>query len=499
MNLHNKKKMIRKIKYVLILLLTVIAYDSAAQNSQVLYYMNLPQNHFLNPALRPSNSVYIGLPALSGVNVNINNNFFNFSDIFTRSATGDSIISIFHPDYNVDEFIAKIKDINSIEPQGLVQLFGLGFYAGRDLYISFDINERVEGNVAFPGDLLKLGFEGNEQFVGDKIDLVSLRGDAKYYREAGLGFSKNITNRLRLGVRGKLLFGVAAASIDNRSLGITVNDDYSHTFDADLMVNISAPVTVYISDENTIDSLKFDDSGLETGNEIFRYLVKTGNTGLGLDIGAEMNITEKLKVSASITDLGYIKWERDITNLKAESQFEFSGVDFLDVYEGKMTFDSLAQELLDSLKNSFFLTDTQKPFTTNLPVGVSVGGSYNLTKSFSVGLLSYTKIIGKQFREAVTLSANLNLGNAFSTSVAYTAANYRYDNFGFGLAFRAGFFQFYALADRIPVTWNRLISDGNKIPLPESWNTIHARFGMNLVFGNKAKSKVDKPMVLVQQ
>ncbi len=114
----------------------MIVYDSAAQNSQVLYYMNLPQNHFLNPALRPSNSVYIGLPALSGINLNINNNFFNFSDIFTRSATGDSMISIFHPDYNVDEFIAKIKDINSIEPQGLVQLFGLGFNAGRDLYIS---------------------------------------------------------------------------------------------------------------------------------------------------------------------------------------------------------------------------------------------------------------------------------------------------------------------------------------------------------------------------
>ncbi len=65
-----------------------------------------------------------------------------------------------------------------------------------------DINERVEGNVALPGDLLRLGFEGNEQFVGDKIDLQSLRGDVKYYREAGLGFSKNITNRLRIGIKG---------------------------------------------------------------------------------------------------------------------------------------------------------------------------------------------------------------------------------------------------------------------------------------------------------
>jgi Family of unknown function (DUF5723) len=98
----------------------------------------------------------------------------------------------------------------------------------------------------------------------------------------------------------------------------------------------------------------------------------------------------------------------------------------------------------------------------------------------------------------LTLSANLNLGNAFSTSIAYTAANYRYDNLGFGLAFRPGFFQFYALADRIPVTWNRILYEGKNIVLPESWNTMHLRFGMNLVFGNKARRKVDKPMVLVQ-
>jgi hypothetical protein len=98
----------------------------------------------------------------------------------------------------------------------------------------------------------------------------------------------------------------------------------------------------------------------------------------------------------------------------------------------------------------------------------------------------------------LTLSANLNLGNAFSTSIAYTAANYRYDNLGLGLAFRPGFFQFYALADRIPVTWNRILYEGKNIVLPESWNTMHLRFGMNLVFGNKARRKVDKPMVLVQ-
>jgi hypothetical protein len=121
--------------------------------------------------------------------------------VFMKSATGDSVISIFHPGYDISRFLPKIKDVNAIEPRVMVQLFGLGFNAGKDLYVFLDINERVEGNVAVPGDLFRLALEGNEQFVGSKMDLSSLRADVKYFREAGLGFSKNITSKLRIGVR----------------------------------------------------------------------------------------------------------------------------------------------------------------------------------------------------------------------------------------------------------------------------------------------------------
>ncbi len=490
--------MIKLTKYILLLVLGMSFLDSQAQNSQVLYYMNLSQNHLLNPALRPSNTFYLGLPALSGIEINVNNNFVNFSDVFMKSTTGDSVISIFHPDYDITKFLSKIKDVNSLEPRALVQLFGLGFTAGKDLYVFLDVNERVEGNVAIPGDLFRLGLGGNEQFVGSRIELSSLRGDAKYFREAGLGFSKNITGRLRIGVKGKVLFGMAAVSIDNKSLGITINEDYTHTFDADLTVNVSAPLEAYINSANKLDSLVFDEKRFNSGRKVVDYLFKSPNLGFGMDIGAEYRLTDRLRISAAVTDLGYINWKRDLSNLKAESSFNFSGIDLLDVYNGKMTFDSLGTMLLDSLKNSFHLTDSKIPFTTYLPLGVTLGGSFNLTKSFSVGVLSYSRFIGKQIKEALTLSANLNFGNYFSTSIAYTAANQRYDNLGLGLAFRLGWFQIYALADRIPVTWNKITSGEGNYPVPVSWNTIHTRFGMNLAFGNRPEKKNDKPMLVVE-
>ena len=502
--------MIRRFKYIMAIVLAALAYNSSAQNSQTLYYMNLPQRHLLNPALRPTNSVYIGLPVLSGINLNINNNFFNVSDVIAQS--GDSLITIFHPDYDINDFIAKIKDVNAIEPQVLVQLFGLGFSVGQDLYVFLDINERVEANIALPGDLLRLAFQGNEPFIGSQVDLSSFRTNVMWYREAGIGFSKNFTSNLRIGVKGKLLFGMATASTDIRSFGITVNDDYSHIFDADMSVNFSAPLSVDLDPDGFIDDFKFDDTRFDETSETIRYILNPGNIGLGLDAGVEYSITNRLRASAAVTDLGFIKWKKDITNLKANGHYDFTGIDITDIYKREITIDSFMVELSESLMDSISFSSDDAPFTTYLPFGLSAGGSFDLTKNISLGVLSYTRFIGKQVKEALTLSANINMGNAFSTTLAYTAANNRYDNIGFGLAFRPGWFQFYFLADRIPVTWNKiqsadfdmpapveLLFGDNSIPIPSSWNTFHFRFGMNLAFGNRLKKKNDKPMVVIPE
>ena len=426
-------------------------------------------------------------------------NFFNFSDVFIAGRDpSDSIISFLHPDYDVEKFLAKVNDRNYLEPQVGVQLFGLGFSAGKDMYFFMDVITRIEGNFVLPGDLLRLGLRGNEQFVGKTMDLSSLRADIRAYNETGLGFSMNVTKNLRIGVKGKLLSGIAAGSLDNRSLGITVNEDYSHAFDADMTFSISGPVTLYSDQQNRIDSIGFDGERFNSFGNVTRFLLNSRNTGLGIDLGAEYRITGRLALSASVTDLGYIRWRSDITNLRAASSFEFSGLNMVDVFNGSKTFEELTGEVLDSLRNSFYITTTQQPFTTILPAGISVAARYDLTKSFSLGLLSYTRITGRQVREALTLSGNLNLGNALSATLSYTASNNRYDNLGAGLAFRAGPVQIYFIADRIPVMWNRVVTESSSIYLPQNWNTMHAMMGMNLVFGNHVKKKQDKPMILVE-
>jgi hypothetical protein len=490
--------MIGKAKYILALVLVINISAASGQNGQLMYFMNIPQNHLMNPALRPSNSVYVGLPALSGIDLNTNNNFVNFSDIFIKGQPKDSIISFLHPSYNVDKFLAKVKPRNFMESESTIQLLGIGFSVGRDGYVFFDINDRFDANFVMPGDLIKLALKGNGVFVGSRIDLSSLRADMKYYREFGLGYSRNITDKLRVGAKAKLLFGVASAALNNKSLGITINNDYSHVFDANMDLNISGPMNVYMDSKHNIDSIVFDDSRFKTSRGIRDFVSGKKNTGLGIDIGATYDLTERIILSGAITDLGFIRWKKDVTRLSADNQFTFNGLGMDDFFSGDKTLDEIGQDMVDSLKNAFVITKSKTAFTTFLPFGVSLGGSFNLTNKISFGILSYSRIISKQLREAITLSANVNLGNALSASIGYTAANHQYDNLGAALAFRTGVTQFYLVSDRIPVTWNKIKSDNSNVVIPASWNTFNLRLGMNLVFGNRVKEKKDKPMIVVE-
>ena len=471
------------------LLVAVTISDASAQYSQSLYFMNLPQRNSLNPALRPGNRLYVGLPIVSGVTVNLDNNFLNFSDLFIDGIISDSTISFLESGEHLDGILAGLKDKNSIEAQAAVQLFGLGFSVGKDLWVTLDITERVDGNFVLPGDLIRLGINGNEAYIGKSIDLSSLRTDFKYYHEIGIGLSKNLTERIRVGVRGKILFGVAAGSLDNNDLRLRVNEDYTHTLFADMAFNISGPVNVYMNEEGPLDSLSIDESRFKTTEGIISLLTNTGNPGMGIDAGFEYRITDRIAISAAVTDLGFIRWKTDRVNLLTKTRFDFNGLTMQDVYDETVDFEDVINWTLDSLQNSFYVNDESSPFTTFLSPGVTAAASYSPVKAFTFGLLSHTKFIGRQVRQSLTLSGNMNLGYALSATCSYTAVNHRYDNLGAGIAFRGGWLQLYALIDNIPVRWTKVSSGDSSFPMPEDWNTLHARLGMNLSFGNKVKER----------
>jgi hypothetical protein len=483
--------MLKKILIVLLLIICTISGNLSAQSSQVLYFMNLPQRNSLNPALQPGERIYVGLPVISDFSIRIDNNFLNFSDLFRNGVISDSTFTFLEPGEELDAFVAGLHKKNFFAPQAGIQLLGLAFTIGEDLRISFDINERIGGNFVLPGDIIKLGIEGTESFMGRDLDLSSLRADMMYYHEIGLGASKNITEKLRVGGRLMILGGVAAGYLDNNGLTLKVNDDYTHTVNADLALNVSAPVTFYKDPiEGVIDHAEFDEDQFKS----VRYIGGMGNPGLGIELGAEYRFNDMLAVSAALNDLGFIKWKRDRSTINLKKQFEFNGLTLQDVYDESLDFGELMNWTIDSIQNAMELIESAKPFTTFLPTSLTAAVSFSPVNFFTAGVLSQTRFIDKQVHELFTLSGNINLGNTFSTTLAYTIANRRYDNFGFGIAARGGFAQFFLIVDNIPVRWTSVTSGGNSFSIPENWYTLHARLGLNLVFGNKEREKPLPPM-----
>lgn len=475
-------------RVILSFIFTLIAADIAAQNSQVLYFMDLPQNHLVNPAFRPSNRIYVGVPGLTGVDATLRNNIFSFSDLLPEGREiNESTIPFLNSDFDTEGFMKGLKDLNYIESDAMVQLFGLGFspQIDNDLYLFLDVNDHISGGTVLPRDFFRLAFEGKEDLAGQTFDLSETSMNALYYREIGIGASKNLTPRLRFGAKARVLFGMASATLRNYGLKLTVNDDYSNTLEANMGLDISGPVSVVTDDQGHIEDVDIDDERFNDDRELVRFLTNTRNAGFGLDLGAEFAATERLTLSASITDVGFIKWTSDLTNLETTDTIILRGLDLQDVYNGSATFEDVTRSLIDSLKNSFVATNDAKRFTTKLPVGFTIGGKFDLNDKFSVGLLSYTLISDQQVKEAVTLSGNMNLGNYLSATLAYTACNHSYDNLGLGIGVRASVFQFYFLCDRVPLNWKRTGGSGEEIFLPARWNTLHARLGMNLVFGNR--------------
>lgn len=488
--------MIWKTKFILILFFTIIIVNASAQNSQVMYFMNLPQNHILNPAIRPVNAFYLGLPVLSGVYAGINNDFLELKDIFIPGLKSGSNLTFQQSNFDLNKIVDKLKDHNNISANINLQLLGLGFTVGKDLYFFVDIIDRIETESEFPKSFLKLFINGNDQFLNQTIDLSGLNLKAQYFREFGFGFSKNITEKLRIGAKAKLLAGIVSGTLDNRTMSLEVNDAFSRTVKADASFDISG--NTWITEMNN-DLNKNNPSSL-----IKDYALNSfSNPGLGIDFGAVYNLNKMISLSASVTDLGFINWKDDLKSYKAKNSFVLSGLSLKDVVDQNISKNDLVNELTDTISNSFIENSKPSSYRTYLPADVLLGANLNLFQILSFGVLSSSKIYFGQIKESLTLSANAYIGKVLSGSLSYTAANYTYNNFGIGLACKTGPVQIYLTADKIPSKWSKIYIEKPDqkfltLSLPDRWYALNLQFGVNISFGKMGNKKIDKPMILLE-
>ncbi len=473
--------MMKKEKLTILIVAFLAILPLKAQENLLYYTPAIHQANLVNPALQYQCNTFLGFPAINAIEVDALFSGFSFNDAL-KKGVGIASDSLF---IDLDNIEQRLGEHNYIKTEVSINLFALGFWI-KDYYFTFHTNLKTQVRFGYPNDVLQIR-NGNAAFMDEPFDLdLDFFGIA--YTEYAFGLSHKVTDRLTIGGKFKLLQGLG--NLNSRKGNITLETDpnsYKMTIKSDIEINATAPVEFVYDANGMIEDVTFDlfddfDVG-KIFEEVGEILDEVGgNRGIGIDLGANYQLTDDIQLSASVIDLGFISWKNNTHNLIANGEFVFDGIDTdLLLNDDPDAMSNFTDDLTDSIMKLFAPTNSEEAYKTYLNTQIYIGANYAFTKSLNFGLLSKTYFYDRRAHQAFTLSANLQAGKNFTTGLAYTIENRAYNNLGFALAMKMGALQFYFLTDNL-----------NSIISPKTAKTVNMRLGFNLYFG--CKKRLDVPV-----
>ncbi|MEO9964336.1 MAG: DUF5723 family protein [Reichenbachiella sp.] len=441
---------IKKIAVVAVLVISVVT--AKAQSDLSFYHLGelTPQNNLFNPVFFPDADFYVSLPGISGISTNLNNSF-NYNDIFSAVEGTDSVR------FDPEGLLSTMKSGDRLSFNGSVSLLQVGFHLGQAGAIQLFANERVKSSFYYPKHMLEYLLHGNGDFIDQEVVENNLRGGLSYYREYGVGYSRQLTvlgsKKLRVGIRAKFLQGFLQAQVDEDAYVSFLTDAESFN----VRISTNQPV-LHTAGFDTMD---------EDG-----YLISNANKGFGVDIGADMEITPKLKVAFSINDIGSINWKEGVKNYELiESEATFGGLDLRDL-------DEAGDILSDTLEQLFDYEETTNSFKSKLNTRIFASGAYQVLPNGTVtGTIMTRNDLGKQsFTYGVGYTHKVGRMLTVSTTVSKKPSQGFAIGGGFGA--RLGFMQVYTSIDNVIG-----FTDIRKM------QNINMRFGINFLFGRFSNKK----------
>ena len=135
-------------------LLCLLTSENKAQDGNVINFMRtVPQSNYNNPASIPSVGFYLGVPAVSAINIGIDNGNFSYNNVFTRRADDSLIV-------DAPKFIGTLKDNNKLSYEFSDQIFALGFKVNRS-YFTLSVNSKNTINANYTKDFMTFLLKGN--------------------------------------------------------------------------------------------------------------------------------------------------------------------------------------------------------------------------------------------------------------------------------------------------------------------------------------------------
>ena len=400
-----------------------------AQYLRTSYFMEGTSSRLeLNPGLQPMRG-YFNIPVLGSFNVGTSSNVLGINDIIDVLDSGEDI-------FLNDDLYSRLKSDNRLNVNLKTDVLSFGWYAGKGFW-NVNVGLRADVGASIPQSMFEyLRRVNNTEDINGSFSNMNFNLNA--YAEIGLGYSRQITEKLSVGGRVKVLLGIARAEMAVDNFDIYVDDALTNGDYTELnpyQTYGSATVNARVSTTMKGGGLSFDETtGQIDGFDIDGSNFGIAGAGFGIDLGASYKVWDNLTVSAAVLDLGFIKWKEGETTVAAPANgsFEVTGSNYQDFLDG----DFLSMDRFNFVQDKEAAEDTK----TTLASTILLAGEYGLLDNkLSVGAIYTARFAEPKTLNELTFSATYRPKNWFNIAASYSPIQAGGKSFGLALKLGALF------------------------------------------------------------
>ena len=415
----------------------------------------LHQATYCNPAIIPSYKISVGIPALSGIAINLNLSAINANTIIQSMDTG--II-------NLNKVYVKMNDANlGVGLSTNIELLHVRFKS-KKYYYGIHLSNRVTTQVGISKELIGFAAYGNDYFAGRTMDASSTTINALAFNELGFSVARTY-KKFNVGIRGKMYQGIAAAQLEKMQFKWQQPNNSTDEITITTEAQLNTSNVPYLFD--SLNGQPYKSASPSAGS-----FLGFKNKGFGFDLGATYDVNNKLRLGASLIDFGYIKWTNETYNYTSnQTKVKFDGMTY-DQINKKGAMGDYADSLLALIKPG----GNNKTFTSYLPWRYFLTANYKLNDKNMVGAIIQGRYSLGTMQQAYTINYTHKFGQKVDVTTNYSIINKSYANIGLGLAAKTGAFQWYLIQDNLLAYF-----------APANAQVITFRFGINLIWGEPKK------------
>ena len=452
--------------FLLVATLALGLTTATAQVRNSYFLRGATERYALNPALSP-NRGYFAIPVV-GFTTAVESNYLSAENFLFPAADGNGLVTYMHSSVEADKFLGNLPDMNRLDMNFHDRILGVGNYFHRGFW-SVDFSLRSESNITIPKHFFAL----TKTLATGSYDIAGLGIESNQFVEASLGYTFPVQDVFTLGIRAKALLGLAHLSAQLNKADITIG---TNQYTADLAGTIQTNVAGY-NFEGLHGEVSFDQF-LGHVTDFSNFSPNNINSvGFALDAGIEWTFKdEQIRLSAAVTDLGFMAWapqsiyRGEISNVG----FSFKGFDLATNEVVFTTPEKVTMQTADV--EGAEQGQVKQLLHTNYIVGLE----YNvLNDAIGLGAVWYGKQYGSElvnqivvaatFRPATWLSATISEGFYPGSKIGVLGA---------ALNFHSSFLNFFVGLDHIGTKYGT--SMGGQVPVPINQQSVNLTFGLSM-------------------